>query len=134
MNPSLTLTKSSLASVLFIVFFWFDSQIHRIFVRFWFHRFSTLSLVPRKDNKSVGKLWKENFTNVQLICESNRKKTIKRSAARGHLASHSPNFIVVTHFCSYKTSTTRSQVAACIWFYLCTYVCRAMQSNLSLLF
>ena len=37
-----------LAALIFIVFFWFDSQIHRIFVRFCFHRFPTLSSVPRK--------------------------------------------------------------------------------------
>ena len=42
------LDKWPLAALLFIVFFQFDSQIHRIFVRFWFHRFSTLSSVPRK--------------------------------------------------------------------------------------
>ena len=37
-----------LVALLFIVFFQFDSQIHRIFVRFCFHRFPTLSSVPRK--------------------------------------------------------------------------------------
>ena len=36
-----------LAALLFIVFFLFDSQIHRIFVRFCFLRFPTLSSVQR---------------------------------------------------------------------------------------
>ena len=37
-----------LVALLFIDFFLFHSQIHRIFVRFCFHRFPTLSSVPRK--------------------------------------------------------------------------------------
>ena len=54
------------------------------------------------DSLNICKILFSEIPDTLIICESNWKKTINRSATRGQLANLSPNFVDVTHFCLYQ--------------------------------